>query len=168
MAYTAAWRNFRRMQQLSLTFAALALVADGIAAWPILPGSVGLKAAVILAFPLGYAVVVAVIGLGVRPLRSFLQNFVWMSFKAGFGQSVFSVLLSVTVLSLITAYTYWVSAGAAHGGQYPAGAFSGFGAGVGILIVQTTLTYSLQADPWLRGEIEERDEGEDEGEGEED
>lgn len=164
MAYTAAWRNFRRMQQLSLAFASLALIADGIAAWPILPGSLGLKATVILAFPIAYAVVVAVVGLGVRPLRLFLQKFVWMSFKARFGQTVFSVLLSVTVLSLITAYTYWVSLGASHGGQYPAGAFSGFGAGVGILIVQTTLTFRLQADPWLRSEIEERSDGEDEPE----
>jgi hypothetical protein len=32
--------------------------------------------------------------------------------------------------------------------------------------VQTSLTYSLQADAWLRGEIEERGEGEDEGEDE--
>ena len=156
MAFSLAWRNFRRMQDLTLVFASLAFVADALLAWPILTGTVGLKLAVILAFPALYLVGVTALGLWLKPLRKFLVRFVWMSFKAGFGQSVISVLLSVGVLLAVTAYTYWVSAGAADGGQYPAGVFSGFGAGIGILIVQTVITHRLQADPEVRAEVEER------------
>jgi hypothetical protein len=155
MAFSLAWRNFRRMQDLTLVFASLAFVADALLAWPILPGTLGLKLMVILAFPAAYLVGVMVFGLWLAPLRRILVRFVWMSFKAGFGQSVISVLLSVAVLVAVTAYTYWVSAGAANGGQYPAGVFSGFGAGIGILIVQTVITHRLQADPEVRAEVEE-------------
>ena len=156
MAFSLAWRNFRRMQDLTLLFASLAFVADALLAWPILPGSVNLKLMVILAFPALYLLGVMLFGLWLKPLRRVLVRFVWMSFKAGFGQSVLSVLLSVAVLVAVTAYTDWVSAGAADGGQYPAGVFSGYGAGIGILIVQTVITHRLQRDPHVRAEVEER------------
>jgi hypothetical protein len=155
MAFSLAWRNFRRMQDLTLLFASLAFVADALLAWPLVPGSVQLKLMVMLAFPALYLLGVLGFGLGLRPLRQLLVKFVWMSFKAGFGQSVLSVLLSVAVLLAVTAYTYWVSAGSANGGQYPAGVFSGFGAGIGILIVQTVITHRLQQDPQVRAEVEE-------------
>jgi hypothetical protein len=155
MAFSLAWRNFRRMQDLTLLFASLAFVADALLAWPLVPGSVQLKLMVMLAFPALYLLGVLGFGLGLRPLRQLLVRFVWMSFKAGFGQSVLSVLLSVAVLLAVTAYTYWVSAGSANGGQYPAGVFSGFGAGIGILIVQTVITHRLQQDPQVRAEVEE-------------
>lgn len=153
MALSLAWRNFRRMQDLTLGFASLAFAADAILAWPVLPGSVTLKLAVIVGFPAFYLVAVAAAGLLVPPLRRALTRFVWMSFKAGFGQSVLSVLISVAALTLVTFYTWWVSQGAAHGGQYPAGVFSGFGAGIGILVVQTRLTHLLERDPEVQKEL---------------
>lgn len=155
MAHSLAWRNFRRMQDLSLVFASLAWLANAILAWELLPGSRELKLAVIVLFPAIYLVGVTALGMLVKPLRELLKRFVWMSYKAGFGQTVFSVLLSMGILALVAAYTYMVSARAADGGQYPAGAFSGFGAGIGILIVQTILTHRLQRDPAVRQEVEE-------------
>lgn len=154
MAFSLAWRNFRRMQDLTLVFAVLALVADALLAWPVLPGSPALKLAVIVLFPVLYLAGVVACGLLIRPLRLFLMRFVWLTFKTGFGQSAVSVLLSFAILLAVAAYTWWVSRGAAGGGQYPAGVFSGFGAGIGILIVQSILTHRLQYDPQVRAEVE--------------
>jgi hypothetical protein len=155
MALSVAWRNFRRMQDLTLGFACLAVVADALLAWPVVPGGTGLKLTFIVAFPLFYLGLVAVCGLWVRPLREVITRFVWITFRTGFGQSVISVLIPFAVLSGITAYTWWVSAHAADGGQYPAGVFSGFGAGIGLLIVQAVITHRIERDPVLRQELEE-------------
>jgi hypothetical protein len=158
MAFSLAWRNFRRMQDLTLLFAVLALIANALLAWPILPGSHGLKLSVMVLFPVLYLAGVAACGLFIRPLRDFLMRFVWLSFKTGFGQSVLSVLLSVAVLTAVAGYTWWVSRGAADGGQYPAGVFSGFGAGIGILLVQAVLVRRLQREPVVLREVVEDEE----------
>jgi hypothetical protein len=41
----------------------------------------------------------------------------------------------------------------AHGGRYPAGVFSGYGAGIGILFAQAILVRALERDPALRSRI---------------
>jgi len=155
MAFSLAWRNFRRMQDLTLGFACLAMVADAILAWPVVPGGTGMKLTFIVAFPLFYLGLVAVCGLYIARVRDFITRFVWITFKTGFGQSVISVLIPFAVLAAITAYTWWVSAHAAQGGQYPAGVFSGFGAGIGLLIVQAVITHRIQRDPIVRQELED-------------
>jgi hypothetical protein len=155
MAFSLAWRNFRRMQDLTLGFACLAVLADAILAWPVLPGGTGLKLTFVVLFPILYLAGVAACGLLIPPLRDFITRFVWLTFRTGFGQSVISVLLAFAVLAAVTAYTWWVSAHAATGGQYPAGVFSGFGAGIGLLIVQAVITHRIQRDPIVRKELEE-------------
>lgn len=157
MALSLAWRNFRRMQDLTLGFACLALLADAILAWPVVPGTIGLKVIFIVLFPAFYLTVVAACGLLIAPLRDFITRFVWITFRTGFGQSVISVLIPFAVLAAITAYTWWVAAHAASGGQYPAGVFSGFGAGIGLLIVQAVITHRIERDPVLRQGLEEPD-----------
>jgi hypothetical protein len=42
----------------------------------------------------------------------------------------------------------------AHGGRYPAGVFSGYAAGIGILLVQAILARDLERDPDVRRRIE--------------
>jgi hypothetical protein len=155
MALSLAWRNFRRMQDLTLGFACLALLADAILAWPVVPGTLGLKVIFIVLFPAFYLTLVAACGLLIAPLRDFITRFVWITFRTGFGQSVISVLIPFAVLAAITAYTWWVAAHAASGGQYPAGVFSGFGAGIGLLIVQAVITHRIERDPILRQSLEE-------------
>ena len=155
MAFSLAWRNFRRMQDLTLGFACLALLADAILAWPVVPGGTGLKITFIVLFPALYLAGVAACGLLIAPLRDFITRFVWITYKTGFGQSVISVLIPFAVLAAITAYTWWVAAHAATGGQYPAGVFSGFGAGIGLLIVQAVITHRIQRDPIVSKELEE-------------
>ena len=45
-------------------------------------------------------------------------------------------------------------AGVAQGGRYPAGVFSGYAAGIGILLVQAVLARALERDPQIRTQIE--------------
>jgi hypothetical protein len=42
----------------------------------------------------------------------------------------------------------------AHGGRYPAGVFSGYAAGIGILVAQILLVRQIERDPAVRPLIE--------------
>ena len=77
-----------------------------------------------------------------------------MSFEAGFGQTVLSVIVGLSVLALAAVFIYLQIHGVAAGGRYPAGVFSGYGAGIGILIAQALLVLSLERDPEVRSRIE--------------
>ena len=70
-----------------------------------------------------------------------------MSFEAGFGQSAVSVMVAVGVLAAAAAFIYLQVAGVAHGGRYPAGVFSGYGAGIGILLAQAIIAGVWSATP---------------------
>ena len=88
------------------------------------------------------------------PVRRWLKRYVWLSFAAGFGQSVGSVLTSLGVLAVAAVFIHWQIAGAAGGGRYPAGVFSAFGAGIGILVAQAVLVRVLEREPKIREIIE--------------
>jgi hypothetical protein len=49
---------------------------------------------------------------------------------------------------------YWQISRAVPGGLYPAGVFSAYGAGIGILAAQAALVRVLEKDPGIRKEIE--------------
>jgi hypothetical protein len=51
---------------------------------------------------------------------------------------------------------YWQISRAVPGGLYPAGVFSAYGAGIGILAAQAALVRVLERQPDVRAEIEER------------
>ena len=77
-----------------------------------------------------------------------------MSFAAGFGQTPVSVLSGLGLLAFAAAFIYLQIAGVAHGGRYPAGVFSGYGAGIGILFAQALLVFALEREPKIREIIE--------------
>ena len=92
--------------------------------------------------------------LALGGLRRPLTRYVWMSFQAGFGQSVRSILSGVVLLGGAAAFMYWQISSAAHGGRYPAGVFSGYAAGIGILAAQAALVRVLEKVPEVRKQIE--------------
>lgn len=155
MIHVRAWRNFKRMQATACAFAILVYLGAVLHAWRVLPGPANLKLLVTLAFPVLYFLGALVAPLVVPPLRRMLKRYVWLSFAAGFGQSVGSVLTGLGVLAFAAIFIHWQIAGAADGaGRYPAGVFSAFGAGIGILVAQAVLVRVLEREPKVREIIE--------------
>ena len=149
-----AWRKFKRMQASACVFACLIYLGAVIHAWRVLPGPPTLKLVVTLAFPAFYCVCATVLPLKIKPLRRMLKDYVWMSFAAGFGQTAISVLAGLGLLAFAAGFIYLQIAGVAHGGRYPAGVFSGYGAGIGILFAQAMLVAALEREPQIREVIE--------------
>ena len=143
------------MQDCAATAASLIYAVAVINAWRLLPGLQTLKFQRTLLFPGLFLVASFAAILLVPMLRARLSRHLWVSFLAGFGQSVISVLAGVGVLAAAAAFIFWQTWGAAHGGRYPAGAFSGYGAGIGLLLAQTILVRRLERDPAVRAQIEE-------------
>lgn len=156
MVHVRAWRNFKRMQASACVFATLVYAGAVIHAWEVLPGPDSLKAAVTIAFPAFYFMASLVLPLQIRPVRRLLKRYVWMSFAAGFGQTAGSVISGLGLLAFAAVFIYLQVASVAHGGRYPAGVFSGYGAGIGILFAQALLVFALEREPKIREIIEAR------------
>jgi hypothetical protein len=152
--HVQAWRDFKRMQASACLFATLIYVGAVLHAWRVLPGAQGLKLAVTLGFPAFYFAAALLAPLRVKPLRRLLKRYVWMSFAAGFGQGPVSVLTGLGLLAAAAVFIYLQVAGVADGGRYPAGVFSAYGAGIGILYAQALLMLSLEREPKIREIIE--------------
>jgi len=142
------------MQGSACLFASLVYAGAVLHAWRVLPGTADLKVAVTLMFPAMFFLAAFVLPLQVPPVRRLLKRYVWMSFVAGFGQSPISVLTGLGLLALAAGFIYLQIAGVAHGGRYPAGVFSGYGAGIGVLFAQALLVYALEREPKIRQIIE--------------
>jgi len=156
MSHTTSWRNFRRTQTCAPLAAGLIYLGAALYAWGALPGATGLKVGVLLAFPIGYLLLTIAVGLYVPPIRRKMARYVWLSFAAGFGQTPASILIGVGILAGAGALIYHQVGEAVTGGRYPAGVFSAYGAGIGILIVQAVLTRALERDRAIAPLIETR------------
>ena len=157
MAHTRAWRNFRRMQDSTVAFAGLIYLGAVLHAWSVLPGPTGRKAMFTLAFPGLFLAVTLAVFVTFGTARAWVRRYVWMSFKAGFGQTVGSVLSGLGLLLLAAGFIYLQVAGVDKGGRYPAGVFSGYAAGIGIILAQALQVRALERDPEVRREIEAAD-----------
>jgi len=154
MAHTTAWRNFRRMQDITVAAASLIYAGAVLQAFQRLPGGTAMIAERTIVWPAMFLFLSLAIPLVVGPFRRSLAKYVWMSFKAGFGQTAGSVLVGISLLSGAALFMYWQIAGVAHGGRYPAGVFSGYAAGIGILRAQAALVRVLEHHPEVRRTIE--------------
>ncbi len=154
MIHTRAWRNFRRMQDSALLFASLIYLGAVLHAWRVLPGPSERKALFTLAFPGIFLGLTLAVFLTAPPARRWVRRYVWMSFNAGFGQTVSSVLWGLGVLVFAAVFIYLQVAGVAKGGRYPAGVFSGYAAGIGIILAQVLQVRGLERDPETRRAIE--------------
>ena len=156
MAFTPAWRNFKRMQDLTVTAASLIYVAAAIDANARLHGGLAAVLRWVVLWPAAYLGFSLAIPLLVGPIKRWLTKYVWMSFQAGFGQTPGSVLLGVTLL-LGAGLFIWEEVGrAARAGLVGANVFSAYAAGIGILAAQAILVRALEGVPDVRAKIVER------------
>jgi hypothetical protein len=156
MAFTPAWRNFKRMQDLTVAAASLIYAAAAIDALGRLPGGPAMTLQWTLLWPAAYLGFSLAIPLLVAPIKRWLAKYVWMSFKAGFGQTPGSVVLGMSLL-LGAGLFAWEEVGrAARAGQAGANVFSAYAAGIGILAAQAILVRTLEAVPDIREKIEDK------------
>ncbi|MGI8839858.1 MAG: hypothetical protein ACR2F8_03595 [Caulobacteraceae bacterium] len=132
------------MQDSLAAAAALIYAACVVNAWQVLPGGGALKLQRTLLFPGLFLIISLIAPLAIPFLRRALSRHLWVSYRTGFGQSVISVLAGVLVLLVVAGFIVWQVHAAARGGRYPGGAFSGYGAGIGLLLAQAILVRRLE------------------------
>jgi hypothetical protein len=156
MAFIPAWRNFKRMQDLTVAAASLIYAAAVLNALDRLPGGESMVLRWTLLWPAAFLGFSLGIPLIVPPLRRWLARYVWMSFQAGFGQSAVSVVTGMSLLMGAGLFIWWQVGRAAHAGQVGANVFSAYAAGIGILAAQAILVRALEQAPDVRERIVER------------
>lgn len=156
MAFTRAWRNFKRMQDITVAAASLIYAGAVLHAFRRLPGGPALIAERTLVWPAIFLSLSLALPLLIGRVRRPLARYVWMSFRAGFGQTAGSVVVGVCLLLGAALFMYWQIAAVQTGGRYPAGVFSGYAAGIGILAAQAFLVRVLERVPDVKPLIEER------------
>jgi hypothetical protein len=155
MAFTPAWRNFKRMQDLTVVAASLIYAAGVVHAVGRLPGGTAMVLRWTLLWPALYLMASLVVPLAVGPVKRWLAKYVWMSFQAGFGQTASSVITGVTLLLGAGLFIYWQVGRAAARGEMGANVFSAYAAGIGILAAQAVLVRALERLPDVRAKIED-------------
>ena len=142
------------MQAAGCLFAGGVYALAAVHAWRVLPETAAFKRLFTLGFPALYLMAVLWAALQVAPLRRWLKRYTWLSFAAGFGRTPVSVLTGLGVLALAGVVVYAQIGEAAHGGRYPAGLFSAYAAGIGVLCAQLLLAARLEQEPKVRAIIE--------------
>jgi hypothetical protein len=155
MVHTPAWRNFKRTEDLAVATSTLIYAGAVLHAFGRLPMSVPQIAQRTLLWPAIFLVLSLMLPLAAGPLRRPLTRYVWMSFKAGFGQTAGSILGGLALPVAAAGFMYWQIATAQPGSPYPAGVFSAYAAGIGILAAQAALVRVLERHPDVKKEIEE-------------
>ena len=155
MAHTPAWKSFKRTQDLTVAMASLIYAGAVVHAFARLPWTQAVITQRTLVFPAIYLTLSLGLPLAVGMLRRPLTRYVWMSFQAGFGQTLFSIVSGVALLGGAAGFMYWQISTAVPGGRYPTGVFSAYAAGIGILAAQAALVRVLERHPEVKKEIEE-------------
>ena len=155
MAFTRAWRNFKRMQDLTVVIAGLIYAGAVVHAVGQLPGGLDKVLRWTLLWPAFFLLAALVLPLAIGPVKRWLARYVWMSFQAGFGQTPGSVVMGLVLLLGAAMFIYWQVASVAASGRYQANVFAAYAAGIGILAAQAILVRALERLPDVRAKIEE-------------
>lgn len=145
------------MQDVALGAATLIYAGAVVNAFQVLPGGSALITQRTLLWPGMFLMVSFLAPMLIAPLKRALARYVWLSFRAGFGQTPVSVITGVGLLAAAALFIYWQVGAVAHGGRYPAGVFSGYAAGIGILGAQAVLVRVLEQLPDIRKLIVEEE-----------
>lgn len=156
MAFIPAWRNFKRMQDLTVAAASLIYAAAVLNAFGRLPGGEAVVMRWTLLWPAAYLGFSLALPLLIGPLKRWLAKYVWLSFQAGFGQTPVSVVSGVGLLLASGLFIYWQVDHAAHTGQAGANVFAAYAAGIGILAAQAVLVRHLEQVPEILDRIVEK------------
>jgi len=156
MAFIPAWRNFKRMQDLTVAAASLIYVAAVLNAVDRLPGGVAMVLRWTVLAPAAFCGFSLGIPLIVPPIRRWLSRYVWMSFQAGFGQTAGSVVVGVSLLLGAGLFIWRQVSHDAATGRVGANVFAAYAAGIGILAAQAILVRVLEQAPDVRARIVER------------
>jgi hypothetical protein len=151
----ASWRIFRRMQDSALAVGLLVYAAAALDAWRALPVDPAMKLRLTTVFPGAYLAATLLACLSLPAARRALRRHLWVSYQTGFGQSVVSVVVGLGLLVAVAGLIVWQVHHLAGGGTSPGGAFSGYGAGLGLLAAQGILVRALERDPAVRQVIAE-------------
>ena len=143
------------MQGACLSTAILIYAAAVIQAWSVLPGSDALKLQRTALFPGMFLGLSFLLAIAAPPVRRYVTSHLWLSYRTGFGQTVISVLVGIGVLLVVAGFIFWSVHVGANGGKYPGSAFSGYAAGIGLLMAQALLVRGIERDPVFRVQIEE-------------
>jgi hypothetical protein len=156
MAFTPAWRNFKRMQDFTVVAASLVYAAAVVNAVDRLPGSDSAVLQWTLLWPAAYAGFALAVPLLVTPLKNGLAKYVWMSFKAGFGQTPGSVVGGLILPLGFGLFIWWQVSRQSTSGQVGVNVFACYAAGIGILAAQAILVRALERVPHIREQIVEK------------
>lgn len=154
MAHTPAWRNFKRMQDLTVAAAVLIYAAGAVRAFALLGERADLVVEWILVWPAFYLSASLTGPLLVPVVRRWLAKYVWMSFQAGFGQTPVSIVTGMALLMAAGLLIYRQVADVAATGQVGANVFSAYAAGIGVLGAQAILVRLLERHPDVKPKIE--------------
>ena len=155
MAFTRTWRNFKRMQDLTVAAAGLIYAAAVVHALGVLPGGMAATLRYTVGWPAAWLAAAFLIPMLTPVVKRWMARWVWMSFQAGFGQTPGSILSGVALLLGAGAFIYW-QIDQVEAGHVGANAFAAYAAGIGILGAQAMLARALQALPEVRVHIEEK------------
>jgi hypothetical protein len=156
MTFTTAWRNFKRMQDLTVVAASLIYAAAVLDAFGRLPGGEAVALRWTLLWPAAFLGFSLGIPLLVGPFRRWLAKYVWMSFQAGFGQTPGSVVTGIALLLGAGLFIWRQVRHAAETGQVGVNVFACYAAGIGILAAQAILVRNLEQTPDVREQIVEK------------
>lgn len=154
MGQSSSWRIFRRMQDSVLAVGLLVYAAAALDAWRVMPLPATAKLSLTLWFPAGYLALVLAAALIAPPARAAIRRHLWISYRTGFGQTAISVLSGLGLLIAVAGVIVWQVHRLGHGGGSPGGAFSGYGAGLGLLAAQAVQVRAIERSPEARREIE--------------
>jgi len=142
------------MQDTVVAVAGLAYGGAAVEAWRALPGAVGVKLSRLALYPGGLLALSLIAALSAPILRGALLRHLWISYRTGFGQSVISVLAGVGVFIALAVFSIWpILQGGPIDPRF-GGAFSAYGAGIGVLVAEAVLVRRIEADPRMRQQLE--------------